>query len=1612
MKVNTRYIFFITLFFLACSLYAQNGYWKQETFKEGTHGISMRNLDSDNYQVFQLDVSAFKQQLIGAPLRGNFSGKSNTIVSFPNEKGKFENFRIVEAPVLSEELSQLHPEIKTYLGFGIDNPGARVRFSVTPLGVKTMVSYVDGATVFSNPISPEAINTNFFYTRKADLESEKSFKCSTDDKFMSSKSGRGAGASTLRDADDQTLRTFRIAISTTGEYTNSVEGGGTQASALAAVTATLNRNNEVFEVDMAVTFTLVSGTEIIYTDAASDPYGGGLNGELQATLTAEIGEANYDIGHLFNFGASNGNAGCIGCVCVDGQKGSGFSTHNFQDNDGGPYMSDFFDIDYVPHEIGHQMGANHTWSFGSEGTGVNYEPGSGTTIMGYAGITGGNDVQDHSDPYFHYASIDQILNNLVTRTCWVGTAITNNAPVANAGSDFTIPLGTAFILKGAATDADGGDALTYTWEQIDDGVTTNGTFSPTKTTGSVWRSRPPNASPDRYMPILSRVIAGQLTESNPVETVNNTSWETVSTVGRNLNFALIVRDRSETGGVGQMPQSSFDTMLVKVDDVAGPFVVTSQTTNEVWDAGSSQTITWDVAGTDTGSVNTANVDVFLSTDGGLTFPFTVATGIPNTGTANITVPLTGGDTSTARIMVMGNGNIFYAVNSSNFSIQESEFVINLTESTIDVCSPTDAVYDFTYNTFLGFTGTTNFTVENLPVGATGTFNPTSATTDGTTGTLTISGIGGVAVGSYTFTIRGTSGTIEKTVEGTLNVYDTNFATINLTAPANGAADVMGDEAMFTWDADVNAVSYDIDIAFDAGFATIVDAANVMTNSYLNTSLLPDTQYWWRVRAINDCGNGAYSSASFTTANIVCNVSSSTDTPVAIPDNDPDGTNSVINVTNAAIINDVNVTVNITHTWVADLTLVLTSPAGTTVVLSAQNGGNGDNYTNTVFDDDATNEIASGAAPFTGSFQPTGSLDSLNGETAGGVWTLNVSDAAAFDTGMIQSWSMEICGVPLPDADSDGIADDVDNCPTDPNTDQADNEGDGVGDVCDDDDDNDGIPDATDNCPDIANADQQDTDGDGIGDVCDVECGSFHAYELPVILPEDGTPTTVVEIEVNDDIDIRDVNVTLDIEHSWLSDLTITLESPTGVIVTLVQGACGGGDNLAATFDDDGAAQTCGGDPVLSGTIKPEGLLADFNGAIDGSAPQSSQGTWTLTISDAFDLDGGQVNAVVLEICGTGELTPDTDGDGHNDVFDNCVTDPNGDQADLDGDGIGDVCDDDIDGDGILNTNDNCVYTHNPLQVDSDGDGIGDLCDSTCTTTDYTGPSIDFGADPSLITPTIEVTDNMSIEDVNVTVDITHSWISDVALRLTSPSGTQVILLLPACGNQDDLSATFDDEGTALVCGGTPAISGTIIPSEPLSAFNGEYSVGTWTLEVFDLFPPEDDGVLNGFSIEICGPNGDVDGDGIFNDVDNCAETANQDQGDQDGDGIGDVCDDSDGDGVFDSEDNCGLPNPDQTDLNQNGAGDACEELVVNDLLTPNGDGINDTWIIINIESYKNSLVRVYNRWGNEVFTAQNYNNNWAGDHDGDELPSGPYYYQLDVYGDGVRVIDGWLHLTR
>ncbi|MFY0630508.1 MAG: zinc-dependent metalloprotease [Flavobacteriaceae bacterium] len=678
-KMQNKFFTSLLFVFVSLSIFSQENYWKSgvTTSKKNTF---FNDLHQNSYQTSTLNVNLFKTKLESFTLRKSAVRQSDVVILLPNNDGGLEKFKVQEVAIFSPVLASQYPDIKAYIAYGIDTPGARARFTVSPQGLQSMISYPNQQHVFTVPIEKGDDQNYITYTRASRKNNLKKLECLTEAVTPEAE----IDSFNERAANDQTLRTFRIAISASGEYTDfwndgDNSNGDARADALAQIVSTLNRVNEIYEVDMAITFQLVSGTNTIFSDATTDPYSGefiDLTGQVQDELENTIGNANFDVGHLFHFGSDSSSLGnglaCGSCVCVDGQKGRAASAHIFEGENGSPYMSDYFDIDYVSHEIGHQMGANHTWSHRGENFGVNVEPGSGTTIMGYAGITDEDDVQNHSDPYFNYHSIRQILRRVETRTCWTSTNITNNSPVANAGADYTIPAGTPFLLNGeGTTDADNSDVLTYTWEQIDNGVINFDNFGPTKTTGAMFRSRTPATSPNRYMPVLSRILSDQLTETNPVKNNDNTSWETLSSVSRDLTFALTVRDRSEANGVGQFPQSSYDVMTVTVDDSAGPFEVTSQTTSEVWEKCSIQNITWNVANTDRGNVNARNVNIRLSVDGGFTYPFLLVENTLNDGSYNAVVPDVGGAVNTARIMIEGSDNIFFAVNAADFTVQNS-----------------------------------------------------------------------------------------------------------------------------------------------------------------------------------------------------------------------------------------------------------------------------------------------------------------------------------------------------------------------------------------------------------------------------------------------------------------------------------------------------------------------------------------------------------------------------------------------------------------------------------------------------------------------------------------------------------------------------------------------------------------------------------------------------------------------------------------------------------------------------------------------------------------------------------------------------------------------------
>ncbi|HEU5165808.1 MAG TPA: zinc-dependent metalloprotease family protein [Chitinophagaceae bacterium] len=613
------------------------------------------------FKLFNLNIEPLRQELLSVVDR---STKHSTIITLPNANGDLEQFEVYEASNFESDLQAKFPEIRAYSGKGITDQYATVKLSISPQGIQTMVFRTGMENEFIEPYSDDHRVYSVYRSHRD--KGKLPWTCRIEEKQLSSSINSAitnrTGSSTGQ------LKTLRLAQSCNGEYSNwfGAFSSADVALVLAAYNATLTRCNGVYEKDLAVHLNLIANTTaVIYYNPATDPYSSNLsswNSQLQSTLTSVIGEANYDIGHMFGASGGGGNAGCIGCVCVNGSKGSGITSPA----DGIP-QGDNFDIDYVVHEVGHQLGANHTFSMSLEGTGQNKEVGSGITIMGYAGITS-YDVAPHSIDIFHETSIEQIQNNLSNKTCPASITMTaNHAPVIGAVSNYTIPISTPFALTGSATDPEN-DALTYCWEQNDNSTTSGSASvaSPTKSTGPNWLSFTPIASGTRTFPRLSTILAG-LNVTGPLPGGDaSANIEALSSVSRTLNFRLTVRDNKPYVAGSTIGQTAFTDVVVTVTNTAGPFAVTAPNTAVTWNANSSATVTWNVNGTNGGSVNCASVNILLSTDGGQTFPTVLAAGTANDGSEVITVPSS--QSSTCRLKVESVGNIFFDISNTNFTI--------------------------------------------------------------------------------------------------------------------------------------------------------------------------------------------------------------------------------------------------------------------------------------------------------------------------------------------------------------------------------------------------------------------------------------------------------------------------------------------------------------------------------------------------------------------------------------------------------------------------------------------------------------------------------------------------------------------------------------------------------------------------------------------------------------------------------------------------------------------------------------------------------------------------------------------------------------------------------
>ncbi|MCZ2222218.1 MAG: M12 family metallo-peptidase [Chitinophagales bacterium] len=645
-------ILMLAFVFSPLGLLAQNNFFTDKSENDfRTTSDQIRPITPDKFRAIALDVNGLKQFLSTVPMEfTQDAANRKAILTLPMPYGGFARFSIVESPMQEPGLTTQFPDIKTYSGQGIDDATATAKLDWTGFGFHVQILSATTGRIYIDPYERGNI-TNYMSYFKSDLKPKSNFQeIGVEGEVSASES-----TAQITGLCNSTLRSYRIAIACTGEYAVAV-GGTTPQLLHSAIVTTINRVNGVYEQEVGIRLILISNNSAIeFMNAATDPFTGNNNAivlisESQSVITSYIGSSNFDIGHTFSTGGG-GLAG-LGVVCNNSQKARGIT------GSGNP-TGDAYDIDYVAHEVGHQFRGNHSFNAttgscggGNRNPGTAVEPGSGITIMGYAGICGSNDIETHSIPYFHTVSQNEIGNFKITgggSTCGTPIATGNTPPVVDAGADYIIPANTPFMLTGSATDADG-DALTYSWEEYDLGTAGNWNSG----NKPFFRSFSPTTSPTRHFPKLSDIING-----------SQTKGEYLPTSTQSLQFRLTARD-NKSGGAGFCS----DEMNLTIASSAG-FKVTSQSSATSWTANGSNTatVTWNVASTNASPISCANVDILFSADGGLTYPYTLKSNTPNDGSESIIIPAVA--TTQGRIMVKAHGNIFFNINTANITVTVS-----------------------------------------------------------------------------------------------------------------------------------------------------------------------------------------------------------------------------------------------------------------------------------------------------------------------------------------------------------------------------------------------------------------------------------------------------------------------------------------------------------------------------------------------------------------------------------------------------------------------------------------------------------------------------------------------------------------------------------------------------------------------------------------------------------------------------------------------------------------------------------------------------------------------------------------------------------------------------
>ncbi|MBV7440860.1 hypothetical protein KRX57_05455 [Weeksellaceae bacterium TAE3-ERU29] len=719
--------FFVFFLFINISIFAQENYWKpiKNNYKFNRSARSV----SSNAQEFELDEIAFQKALF----------QPDKTVLFPDAQGNVKKFRITPTHVLSEELEQKYPDIKTYVGTSVDNPEEEVVFSLSNYGLEAI--FLNGTN--TQYIEKNESTANRYSIRQAKNEGSH-IDCGVGEnaesikkELKSSLTARNAYNSVEDEYDDSKVRVYRLAIAGTTAFVESRSAWISASNvdmkkriAFREVVRTINQVNQIYIADLSIRFKLVTdhtflnyGEEDPFPKEDKDYRERGFSltkKKIQKFLDDKIGSDNYDIGHLFH-DADVASLADYKVACRPNEKAYGFSCiYNIRD-----YRKGGLFTVVVAHEIGHQLGAYHTFSNKLDDVLSQVEPGSGSTIMSYAGITDTDDVQYSRDHYFNHVNIQQIKDYMKIYDCAQKEESPNrNAPQIKPfpKDTYIIPKGTAYRLEGEATDTDN-DKLYYSWEEADNllyeengmkkyALVKRSDFGPNLKVGGMTRVLPPNQNPTRYIPRMSRILEGKLTQSNPQTSsknsfIENSEWETVSNVARDLNWTFVVRDQPiNSGKAGRVRTQK---LTLKVVEGAGPFLMTSQSSETTYHAYKPISITWDVAKTNQNPVNAQTVSLYFSKDEGKTFTL-VEGNLPNNGAATIKLP-NNMVTENGRFMLRADDNIFLAVNTANITITEGTPPVDVTPPKT-ICSKPSTAQGTALPTKVGITTLNRNTQDN------------------------------------------------------------------------------------------------------------------------------------------------------------------------------------------------------------------------------------------------------------------------------------------------------------------------------------------------------------------------------------------------------------------------------------------------------------------------------------------------------------------------------------------------------------------------------------------------------------------------------------------------------------------------------------------------------------------------------------------------------------------------------------------------------------------------------------------------------------------------------------------------------------------------------------